>query len=236
MLLNYAGQITDVTYRFSISNLMRRNLLSRILERPGARALPASPGEAISRFRDDVEQAELGVSLTLDIIGTTLFAIAALVILLGINTHITLFVFSPLVGVIIIARFASEHLDRYRAANREATGHVTKMLGEMFGIAQTIQVAGAEDYVIREFRRLNAVRRSAAIKDIVLSQGLNSIYTNIASLGTGLVLIHGSGSLGRCSLHYRRFGPIYVLPCFRYRLHPIFRQLSGPISADRCLI
>lgn len=36
--------------------LLRRNLLVRVLDRPGAQALPYSSGEAISRFRDDVNE------------------------------------------------------------------------------------------------------------------------------------------------------------------------------------
>jgi hypothetical protein len=36
-------------YTFRTGALLRKNLLIRILERPGARAVPQSPGEAISR-------------------------------------------------------------------------------------------------------------------------------------------------------------------------------------------
>jgi ATP-binding cassette subfamily B protein len=37
-----------------IETLLRKNSLARLLQYPGASALPASPGEAISRLRDDV--------------------------------------------------------------------------------------------------------------------------------------------------------------------------------------
>ena len=49
--------------------LLRRNLFARILHRPGARALPASPGEAISRFRDDVQAIVGFLTWTLDPVG-----------------------------------------------------------------------------------------------------------------------------------------------------------------------
>src|SRR5262245_18331185 len=79
------GSLADATHRFMMSVLLRRNLLERILERPGGRALPESPGEAISRFRDDAEQAEDAISWTLDLIGSALFSLIALAILLSIN-------------------------------------------------------------------------------------------------------------------------------------------------------
>ena len=44
-------------YTFRSGALLRKNLLTRILERPGARAVPQSAGEAISRFRDDVDRS-----------------------------------------------------------------------------------------------------------------------------------------------------------------------------------
>src|SRR5712692_3308156 len=53
-----SGTRAYILHRFSVNSLLRRNLLERILERPGAQAVPCSPGEAISRFRDDVQQVE----------------------------------------------------------------------------------------------------------------------------------------------------------------------------------
>src|SRR5712691_6943524 len=47
------GMVADVLHRFSMSGLLRRNLLERILERPGARAIPGAVGEALNRFDAD---------------------------------------------------------------------------------------------------------------------------------------------------------------------------------------
>src|SRR5437879_4243239 len=49
-----------------VGTLLRRNALDHILHQPGAKPLPASAGEAISRFRDDVEAVGHGLSWTLD--------------------------------------------------------------------------------------------------------------------------------------------------------------------------
>ncbi|MDP9374893.1 MAG: ABC transporter ATP-binding protein/permease [Chloroflexota bacterium] len=183
------GALTDILHRFTMSALLRRNLLARILERPGARAVPGSTGEAISRFRDDAEQAEDAISWTLDTIGTALFALGALAILLSINARITLLVFLPLVGVVAVARGAGGRIERYRAASRQTTGNVTGALGEMFGAAGAIQLAGAEARVIDHFRRLCDERRRLTLRDRVLTQTLDSVFANTVSLGTGLILL-----------------------------------------------
>jgi ATP-binding cassette subfamily B protein len=47
----------EIILRFTMSGLLRRNLLRHVLNRPGAHALPYSVGETISRFRDDAFQA-----------------------------------------------------------------------------------------------------------------------------------------------------------------------------------
>src|SRR5215212_4449449 len=182
-VLVLGGALADIPHRFSMSALLRRNLLERILELPGARTLPESTGEALSRFRDDAEQAEDTISWTLDTIGT------------AINARITLLVFLPLAGVVAVAHIAATRLEQYRTSSRAATGRVTGAIGEIFGAAQAVQVAGAEDSVIDHFRRLNDIRRKTMLKDQLLTQLVESIFANTVSIGTGLILILASQSM-----------------------------------------
>ncbi len=195
VLLLLGGALADVLHRFTMSALLRRNLLERILERPGARAVPYSPGEAISRFRDDAELAEDAISWTLDAIGTALFAICAVGILLTINARITLLVFIPLVGVVAIVQAARNKLEKYRTASRHATGQVTSAIGEIFGAVQAIQVAGAEQHVTAYFSTLNEKRRVLMLKDAVLTQLLDSTFENTVGLGTGFIMILAAQSM-----------------------------------------
>src|SRR2546429_31405 len=78
-ILFTGGALADILHRFSMVSLLRRNLLERILERPGARAIPGSVGEALNRIEDDAERAEDAISWLLDSIGTLLFAVVAFV-------------------------------------------------------------------------------------------------------------------------------------------------------------
>ncbi len=193
--LTYGGAIADVVHRFSMSALLRRNLLAAVLEQPGAQSLPYSPGEALSRFRDDAEAAEDAVSWVLDTVGTALFALVAAVVLVRINARLTLLVFGPLTGVAAIANKAGSWVERYRKSSSAATSRVTGLIGEMFQSVQAIQLANAEERVTAHFRRLSELRRRAMLRDRTLTQTLNAIYANMTSLGTGLILLFSAGAM-----------------------------------------
>jgi ATP-binding cassette subfamily B protein len=185
----FIGFITDVQFRFRMGMLLRRNLLEHILKRPGARSIPCSPGEALSYFRDDVDQTEEAVSWSVDVFGMLCFAAVSCYILIRIDAQMTLLVFLPLILVVIIAQLATTRLQKYRAASREATAKVTGAISEMFGNVQAIQVAGAEKRVIDRFRLLNDERRETMLKDKLMNEGLNSVFSNSVNLGTGLILL-----------------------------------------------
>ncbi|SFB02254.1 ATP-binding cassette, subfamily B [Cohnella sp. OV330] len=187
--LIYCGFLTDVAFRYRISSLLRRNLLAHVLRAPGARALPGSPGEAISNFRDDVEQAEEATSWSVDTLGLVGFVVAASWILLSIDAQLTALVFVPLILVVTAAQIATTRIRKYRAASRESTAQVTGAISEMFGSVLAIQVAGAEKRVVDRFAKLGESRRQSMIKDKLLTETLSSVFNNSVNLGTGIILL-----------------------------------------------
>ncbi|MBP3965964.1 ABC transporter transmembrane domain-containing protein [Paenibacillus lignilyticus] len=189
VVLIIVGFITDVNFRFRMGMMLRRNMLKHVLKQPGARAIPCSPGEAISYFRDDVEQSEEAASWSVDVFGMTCFALVSSYILIGIDAQMTLLVFVPLVLVVAVAQLATSRLQKYRAASREATSRVTGAISEMFGNVQAIQIAGAEERVIERFRKFNDTRRQTMLKDKLMGEVLDSIFTNSVNLGIGLILL-----------------------------------------------
>jgi ATP-binding cassette, subfamily B, bacterial len=184
-----AGMAADIPWRFRISALLRRNLLAHILERPGARALPVSVGEAISTLRDDPGMVEETSDWTLDVSSRVVFLVVALGILFSINARITLLVFVPLAVVMSLTYLYGSKLEKLREQSRESTAKVTGALGEMFGAVQGIQVAGAEARVMAHFKRLGDARRAALLRDSVQTQVLNAIYGNVVQFGTGFILL-----------------------------------------------
>jgi len=194
-VLALSGFWVDIGHRFSMGTLLRKNMLERVLEMPGAKRLHDSAGEAISHFRDDAQQAVDAISWTLDLIGNAIFAVNAVIILMRIDARIALLVFFPLAGVIAISQAIAKRIEQYRRASREATTRVTGAIGEMFEAVQAVQVARAERSVIDHFRALNDERRKLMLKDRLFSLATGFVFSNVVSLGTGLIMLLAAGSM-----------------------------------------
>ena len=179
----------ETTTQLTAAALLRRNLLARILEHPAARAVPASPGEAISRFRDDTQVVVQFLTWTLDPVGQIVVTIIALVVLARIDPLLTLTVFLPLLFVLVLVNMASKRIERYRRASQESIGEVTGLLGEAFGAVQAVKLANAEERVVRHFERINEIRRKMTLNDLLFTEVLQSIGANAANIGTGIVLL-----------------------------------------------
>src|SRR5205814_3054965 len=131
--LQVAGWLVDVGFRFGVVGVLQRNMLAELLRRPGARSLDRTPGGALSVFRDDVEHAENGADWTIDMIGNIVFAAVAVTILVRVNALIAIFVFVPLVAIMLVAQAATTRLRRSRSATQQATSRVTGAVGEICG-------------------------------------------------------------------------------------------------------
>jgi ATP-binding cassette, subfamily B, bacterial len=194
------AMFNDVHFGFRTSSLLRRNMLERLYELPGADAVHESPGDMITRHREDVDHVEEALSWTVDMVGTAALATVAAVILLSIDPVLTILVFAPLVVVVAAAERMSGRIRRYRVDARDATGQITGMLGETFGSVQSIRVAGAEQSTLAHFRRLNDQRRKDMVRDRVLTATLESVFWNTVNIGIGLILILGASSMADGSL------------------------------------
>jgi ATP-binding cassette subfamily B protein len=190
----------EIMMRFTMSGIVRRNLLRHILERPGARALPFSIGETISRFRDDAYQAEDNIDWSDEILSQGILALAAFLILLRVDARMALVTVVPLLVVIVVARRASTALGRYREASSQATSQVTGAIGDILAAVQTVQVAGAEERIVAHFRRLSERRRVATLADRVVTQALDAVTANTVSIGTGAIMLLATGGLRDGSL------------------------------------
>jgi ATP-binding cassette subfamily B protein len=184
------GAITvHVSNLFAMSALLRKNMFNSILGRPGARAVSGSPGEAISRFRGDVDEFSNFICELFFPVSFGVFAIVSIVVMLRINARIALIVFLPLVLVTVLANLVVEQFEKYRKARRKAAGKVTDFVGELFGAAQAVKVATAEQRVLWHFRQLNEARRKAALKDRMFHELFHSVFWNGINLGTGAILM-----------------------------------------------
>jgi len=221
-----------------VGALLRKNIMQRILTHPGARAVPVSSGEAISRFRDDVQAVCLFLSWTFDPIGQVLMLGLSLVILARIDPLLTVGVFVPLLLTIVLIVRAETRIVRFRKANQEAIGNVTGLLGEMFGAVQAVKATGAEDRVVNHFRDVNNARRKATLNDTVFNEFLHTVSTNLANIGVGILLLLAAGrmrtgefTVGDFTLFVSYLGGLSVAAGFVGQYLTQWRQV--PVSIDR---
>jgi ATP-binding cassette subfamily B protein len=221
-----------------VEALMRRNVLRHVLTHPGARSVPVSSGEAVSRLRDDMAAISLFLSWTFDPIGQVLMLGISIVILAQIDPLLTIGVFVPLLLTIVLIVRMETRIVRFRKANQEAIGSVTGLLGEMFGSVQAVKATGAEDRVIDHFRVVNDARRKANINDTVFNEFLHSISSNLANIGTGILLLlaanelrEGTFTVGDFTLFVSYLGGLSVAAGFVGQYMTQWRQV--PVSVDR---
>lgn len=181
-----AGQLW---YLNLISALVRANLFEQILQRPGVQAVPASAGEAVSRFRDDVNLISRFFGSAFNLVGLSVFVLLAVVTMVRTNVLLTLLAFLPMLLISVVIHLSRERLIRFRTANQVATGRVTGLLGELFGAVQAVKVANAEAPVMAHLQRVNEARRQAALKDRLITELFNTIGGNLGDIGAALILL-----------------------------------------------
>lgn len=177
-----------VTYIYHLQAILRTNMLAGIMRWPG-KNLPASPGEAMSRFREDVDEVVEYVESWVDFWGRLSFAIISLVIMLKINWMVTLVAILPLFLVTLFNNLSGNRARKYGQLNREATGRITGFIAETFSAVQAIKLGQAETDVYERFSELSEERRKAALKDNLFTQWMKSLNQHVLSICTGGILL-----------------------------------------------
>ncbi|MHA1638299.1 MAG: ABC transporter transmembrane domain-containing protein, partial [Candidatus Thorarchaeota archaeon] len=188
-----ADLVSSITFwicYFRYPVLLGKNMLTGVLDQPGAYALEKSSGEAVSRFRGDIHEASLFGALLGFQLALGMYAVIAFMLMYAINSVITIFVFVPFTLITAIVAGFRHKVTKFRERRRKAAGKVTGTIGEMFGAIQAIKVSSAEGSVLKYFKRINDERRSAAVKDETLSALLGSIGEGLARIiGIGIMLL-----------------------------------------------
>jgi ATP-binding cassette subfamily B protein len=237
VLASYGFYYADVPIFAEMNFLLRKNLLRHILRLPGASPLPDSAGEAVSRFRNDVNEIPLFVIWINDIIVGLGIIVAAIALMVNISMPITLMALVPLLIVGIIANIAMKRIEQYRRASRQATGKVTGFIGEFFGAVQAVKVAAAEKQVIEHFHTLNDERRRLTLKERLFNEVLDSLYRNTSTLSTGVILVlagqsmrAGTFTLGDFSLFVYLLQSMGDLTTFAGMVSARYKQLDVSVQ------
>ncbi len=193
--LIWVGEMRFITYWNDQSLQLRRNLLRWLLEADGSRVMIASPGEAVSTFRDDVEDLQEYMENYIDGGGIVVFAVGSVAVMASIDGSLTAMLLAPLLLVIFVAQSLGPEIRNRRRAMRIATEDVTGLVGEAFGAVQSIKLGATERPVLAEFHRRNEIRRRAALRDTLLTEALMAVNVNMATITIALVLLASAGGL-----------------------------------------
>jgi ATP-binding cassette, subfamily B, bacterial len=188
-ILIWIGILVIIPFRFYTVTTLRHNLFVRILNRPGARALPESVGAALSTLRDDAGTIENTTDWSLDQLGMVLFGVFALLILLFTNATLTLVVFIPIAVILAVANFSSAKVEALRRQSRSTSASVSGFIGETLGAVQAIQVANAQDSIVHHLKTISKQRERSMTSDTTWQHALENLYGGISSIGTAIMLL-----------------------------------------------
>ncbi len=217
----HAAAIVWIKVWVHMQSLLRANLLAAQVASGGAEAgrPVGSAGEAITHFRDDAEDVANFVDGLLDVTGGLVFTVFAGLVLGAADARAAAVLLIPLLGIAVATRALDTRIKAYRAADREAAGAVTGLVGDVMAAATTVKVNDAVAPVTDRLARLVEVRRRTAVRDRVLDEGVQAFSQGAADVGLGLVLLVSAGAiasgafgLGELALFTAYLGWLSFLP------------------------
>lgn len=191
----YGGFRAWIELWYTLDALVRRNLMGYLLTAPKARRLPDTPAEAVSRFRDDVEDVAGYTEVWVDGAGFVLYSAVAITLMARVDPLITLLVCAPLLLMVAFVQRLSPTIRAYRRRMREATARVTDFIGETFNAVSAVKLAAREDGMVAHLERLGETRRHAALRDVLLTELIRGVNANMVNLAVGLVLLLGANKV-----------------------------------------
>jgi ATP-binding cassette, subfamily B, bacterial len=184
-----ASRVVWARWRYAISTLLRKNLVTAIFEVRHPRRISNASGEVTNRFRDDVDAIIRYLEQYIHLWGNLIFAVLAIIWMSRISPVVTLITVIPGILIVTIVDVARKHIQRYRTAQRIATEQSTNFINEIFQSVLAVKVGASESNVVEHFRKLNDARRKSTLIDNLFNQILFSINWNVGHIATGLILI-----------------------------------------------
>ena len=223
-----------------MQSLLRANLLNAQVASGGPEAGQpvGSAGEAITHFRDDVEDVTMFIDGFVDISAGVVFTALAGFVLGSVDGRAALMLLIPLVGVAMATRTLDARIKRYRAADRIAASAVSGLLGDVMAAATTVKVNNAIEPTIAHLQKLVDARRRTAVRDRVLDESVWAFSQGAADVGLGLVLLSAAGamaagrfSVGELAVFSAYLGWLSFLPRMVGRMLARRKQVS--VAFDR---
>jgi ATP-binding cassette subfamily B protein len=220
--------------------LPRVNALSSLATGGGPTVgrLPSSPGEAVSRFRDDAQDVGHLLDGWLDVTGALFSAGIAVAVMISIDPVAGLAVCIPVGLALAVSWWLGPVLRAWRRTAREATAGVTGFIGDTFGGILAVQAGAAEEATHARFRAINASRAKVSRRDQIGNELIRSLGYSTGEIAVGFVLLAvassfraGELSVGDIGLFAAYVTTISGLPKWVARVSAYHRQAD--VSIDR---
>ncbi|UVI32878.1 ABC transporter ATP-binding protein [Paenibacillus spongiae] len=172
-----------------IRSYYRRNIFRELLKRPGAAPLPVHHGKLMNVIRSDTANPE---SLMWDIpyfLAYAIFSCCGLIILASIDWAVTVVLFTPLLLAIVVTNWFNKRITVYYEEQQKSSDKVTGLMSDIFNYWQAIKINHAGHSFLQRLTRFNDERASASRRNDVFKTALDSVYDNIVSIGTALLLL-----------------------------------------------
>ncbi len=239
-----------ILYTYPTRIILRKNILEELYSKPALEALPHSTGEAVSRFRGDVNAAIAFAIVVVYRLAYFSFAVISIVLMASINRMVTLYAFIPFVALLGVMFFLRTKVQEYREQRRRATGKVTSVINEIFKSIQAIKVNIAEANVQENFEKINTERKKKVLKDEMLNSAMLGIRYMTVRIAIGIVLLvvgqlmtTGGFSIGDFTFFYTIFAWfgwfVYILADFtpvyfrtKVSWQRIFEMIEGDTKKD----
>ncbi|MGE5561174.1 MAG: ABC transporter ATP-binding protein [Chloroflexota bacterium] len=186
---NWARFIATVEAHLK-SNMLRGALSAR------PDRLTLSPGEAVTRFGDDVDKLTRTLDDWCDNIGILVYIVVSSLVLFRIEPRMTLILFSLGLLLVVVSQPLYHRVERLYRDARAAAERVAGFTGEVMGGVQAIKTGTAELRVRARFTALGELRRRAELRSVMLQLVADTfIASTVTSLGTGILLFIAARSI-----------------------------------------
>ena len=236
----HGGALSFTRVWVHMQTFLRANMMTAQLASGGPEAGQpvGSAGEAITHFRDDVQDATQFVDGLIDISAGLVFTVFAAFVLGSIDLGAASILLVPLLGVALATRSLDTRIKRYRTADRAAASKVSGFLGDVMAAATTIKVNDANGSTLSHLRRLVDARRHTAVRDRVLDEGVQAFAQGAADVGLGFVLLitasglaSGAFDVGKLAVFVAYLGWLSFLPRMTGRV--LARRKQAGVAFDR---
>jgi ATP-binding cassette subfamily B protein len=217
---------------------VRERLLAALLGRDATRPSTLTPGQEINRFHDDVEDMVDVVNEYYRIVSQGTMAVIAVAVLYQVDARITLFTVIPLSLIVLVTHTLNAAIARRYGAVREEDDRVNGFLGEIFGAALALKLAGAAGSATRRLETLGDHRRHAVMGEQMLSAAQDLLEGIMIHGKITLVLVLGVAALttgeltvGELALFVSYLGELMEFPRRVGRL--LAQQRTAGVCAHR---